>query len=405
MKAFLALAVLFSLSHADIEVTELFRAETPAELEAALVDGYPMPWLAEVLADSSIPEEDRYWLDCRMRAVIAQDLHMFFDEEGNPVRIDADWIWPGEDYWRECFSINRDGVDDPFDVSNQPTGNWGGQGYVSDRYGNNLGPLAICPIPKYNSCMSRDGSVSITLSGIQDNNFGPGLMNLCFLGEDGSFSEFQLHGWFTKYAMSQSGNLVVASCYDRRREVARDQRIHRILVFDGEGSLLYELNQPDSPHFEQGSPLISPDDRYIAIPFRGSRPMVLLDAASGEELHVWPDMLGATKHFSANSRYLSFCNTSSGMVVDCISGEVVWRGYDGVREIFSSNDGRLVCWMGEGSWTNLVDLEEGISIDSICQGRPTLSPNAFFLIAQRSVSGSLIPDDLSFFAARIEAGE
>ena len=69
MKPLLALALIFSLSHAEIEVAELFPGRTLEELEAALVDGYPMPWLAEVLADSTIPEDDRYWLDCRMRAV------------------------------------------------------------------------------------------------------------------------------------------------------------------------------------------------------------------------------------------------------------------------------------------------------------------------------------------------
>jgi hypothetical protein len=102
----LAVAGLFSLSHADVQVTELFRAETPEDLEVALVDGYPMPWLAEVLADSTIPEEDRYWLDCRMRVAIAQELHLFFDLEGNRVEVEAEWIAPGEDYWRENMMVN-----------------------------------------------------------------------------------------------------------------------------------------------------------------------------------------------------------------------------------------------------------------------------------------------------------
>jgi len=62
----------------NIEVVEVFRAETPEELEVSLTDGYPMPWLEEILNNESIPEEDRYWLDCRVRAVIAQDLHLFF---------------------------------------------------------------------------------------------------------------------------------------------------------------------------------------------------------------------------------------------------------------------------------------------------------------------------------------
>jgi uncharacterized membrane protein YjgN (DUF898 family) len=40
----------------EVEVVELFHAETTEELEASLTDGYPMPWLEEILNDESIPE-------------------------------------------------------------------------------------------------------------------------------------------------------------------------------------------------------------------------------------------------------------------------------------------------------------------------------------------------------------
>lgn len=82
----------------NIEVIEIFRAETTEELEASITNGYPMPWLEEILNDESIHEEDRYWLDCRVRAIIAIDLHTFFDIEGNPITFEADWIMPGEHY-------------------------------------------------------------------------------------------------------------------------------------------------------------------------------------------------------------------------------------------------------------------------------------------------------------------
>ena len=126
--------------HDEYEVVELFRAETPEELEAALADGYPPPWLAEILQDETIPEEDRYWLDCRVRAVIAQDLHLFFDREGNPVHYDADWIAPGEEYWRECFLVNPPGDVPRVEDGPSPTSNVDmDPGLVVDRFGDEIG--------------------------------------------------------------------------------------------------------------------------------------------------------------------------------------------------------------------------------------------------------------------------
>ena len=173
----------------NIEVVEIFRVETSEELEASLTDGYPMPWLEEILSDESIPEEDRYWLDCRVRAVIAQDLHLFFNEDSDPVCYEADRILPGEDYWRECFIVNLPGVDEQ--VNNPPAGNWAGIGLLVDRYGNEIGEIAIS---NSSSRLARDGSVGVTISGIQSSAAGmPGLLNLCFFYPDGSFREFPIH--------------------------------------------------------------------------------------------------------------------------------------------------------------------------------------------------------------------
>jgi hypothetical protein len=408
MKPLLALLFIFSLSHADIQVTELFRAETPAELEAALVDGYPMPWLAEVLADSTIPEDDRYWLDCRMRAVIAQDLHLFFDEEGNEVRIDANWIRPGEDYWQECYTINRDVVDEYFDESNSPTGNWGGQGYVSDRFGNDLGPIAICPLHCSNSFLSRDGSAAVTLSGIQDSNFGPGLMNLCFLKNDGSFVEYPIHGWYIYYEMSQSGDLVVASCYDRRRS-SREAGVeeNKLLVFDRDGSLLFERSLPYAPVTGIAHPVISPDDRFIAVPLASphftSTPVILFDAHTGDELFRWAGIIGNSLQFSPDGRYLAICGRVAA-INDCESGETVWSTSDDYREVFCSRDTRLVYWLAGGLWVGIEEVATGNTVDRIYQGYPAISPNEAFLVIQRS-KPSLGNNAIPCFIARVEAGE
>ncbi|MBD3277973.1 MAG: hypothetical protein GF388_06725, partial [Candidatus Aegiribacteria sp.] len=142
----------------SLEAVEVFWAETPEELEALLVDGYPMPWLEELLNDESIPEEDRYWLDCRMRAAIARDLHTFFDRDGNPVHIECDYMHPGEDYWREHFIVNPEGEsiqydspDLPKDITDQP-------GYIVNLYGERVGELALS---RSRVWLARDASVGL----------------------------------------------------------------------------------------------------------------------------------------------------------------------------------------------------------------------------------------------------
>ena len=69
------------------EANEIFSIETPEDLESILVDGYPMPWVVEILEDETIPEEDKYWLDCRIRSIIAQNLHTFFNRAGEYLNI------------------------------------------------------------------------------------------------------------------------------------------------------------------------------------------------------------------------------------------------------------------------------------------------------------------------------
>ena len=171
-----------------IDVIEVFRAETPGELEASLSDGYPMPWLEEILNDGSIPEEDRYWLDCRVRAVIAQDLHLFFDREGNPVHVEADWIRPGEDYWRENFIVNPVGEPFQYDSPDMPTNVVSEPGYVVNRFGETIGQLAMA---EDKIRLSRDGSIGVTGSDLSRNDpdYPVTYDNACILYADGSFME------------------------------------------------------------------------------------------------------------------------------------------------------------------------------------------------------------------------
>jgi len=169
----------------SIEVNEVFRAETVEELEASLTDGYPMPWLAEILNDESIPEEDRYWLDCRVRAAIARDLHMFYDRDGNPVHIDADYMHPGEDYWREHLIVNPPGVEFMYDSPNQSSDlpymeTTSQPGYILNLYGEKVGDIAIT---RDRVWLARDASVGITRTG--HSSGGSTLDHACFLYPDG----------------------------------------------------------------------------------------------------------------------------------------------------------------------------------------------------------------------------
>lgn len=182
------------------DVVELFRAETVQDLETAMTEGYPMPWLEEILSDETIPEEDRYWLDCRMRSIIAQDLHVFFDGDGNRTEVDADFIIPGEDYWREHMMVNPPGESDvPREL--RPTSASADPGYMLDLFGNRIGELA--EVYRFVS-MSRDASIAAVVSG------GP---SACLMYPDGSFREIPLPqpGGYES-VVSANGEVIAFEC-------------------------------------------------------------------------------------------------------------------------------------------------------------------------------------------------
>ncbi|PIE53169.1 hypothetical protein CSA37_02900, partial [Candidatus Fermentibacteria bacterium] len=146
----------------NYEVVELFEAKTVSDLEAALSDGYPMPWLEEALRDTTIPREDRYWLDCRIRSNYAQNLHCFADTDGTIYYLDADAVYPLELYWRENSVMDPAGWNAE-GYSPRPVGAEDLDiGYILNRYGRRIGEL---PFPLAQSAMSRDGSLSVMSTG------------------------------------------------------------------------------------------------------------------------------------------------------------------------------------------------------------------------------------------------
>jgi hypothetical protein len=93
-------------SQAALNQYLILSSEFPEDLELIVENGYPTPEIREILTDESIPKEDRYWLDCRMRSKIAQILHRFYSENGDIIDIEADWVAPGEDYWQEIMMVS-----------------------------------------------------------------------------------------------------------------------------------------------------------------------------------------------------------------------------------------------------------------------------------------------------------
>ncbi|MBD3278180.1 MAG: hypothetical protein GF388_07770, partial [Candidatus Aegiribacteria sp.] len=283
-----------TITNSDVEVVELMRVETAEDLQAQLTDGYPMPWLEEIFNDESIPEEDRYWLDCRIRAAIAQDLHLFFDREGNPIHVEADWIGPGEEYWREHMMVNPpdapeipdvehqdsnateesglivvvDDYDDEPEVfdSSRPTPHVAGEpGYILDLYGNRVGELAT--VHSFVS-LSRDASIAAIQSGCTEmvDILPPLASYACLMYPDGSFREipFESKGYYNA-VVSENGEVVVFECthptgiHDpetyERTGVTGD-----IYFFDSEGNL---LNSVAPPSIIQGGGKLSSTGRYF----------------------------------------------------------------------------------------------------------------------------------------------
>ncbi len=325
MKPLLALLFIFSLSHADIQVTELFRAETPEELEAALVDGYPMPWLAEVLADSSIPEEDRYWLDCRMRAVIAQDLHLFFDEEGNEVRIDADWIAPGEDYWRENFMVNGRGAEYLYDRSDQPTDVVSEPGTLVNRFGEEIGQLAM--VHRFIR-ICRDASIGVSISGWHDiySAFGRVPCFICLLSPNGTYKEVPIgFSGYSNISISNDGSLIAVETEVPEGSDLGEAFTGLVFLLDHEGNVLSRFPMTDG--VMNGAPAVSSTGRYVAckqnsIPERG---VFLLDGETGQLLYRFgEDIVGHSLSFSQNEQYLCIGGLHRPLVFDCENLEEVW---------------------------------------------------------------------------------
>ncbi len=300
----------------SLTVEEVFSVDTPEEMEAALADGYPMPWLEELLNDQSIPEEDRYWLDCRVRAVIARDMHLFYDREGIPVTIEAHSVNPGENYWQENFIVRKEDSFIHYESPDLPSGIWNRPGYILNRYGERIGEIAVTADRVR---LSRDASLGVFLS--EKGHITAD--NALLLHPDGTFIEIPVDPVFVQYAVSDNGEIAVY--YSRiGRPDSSNTNARRLYVFDRNGNTVFERIMPAGPISGSSAPVVSPDGRYIAVALNNWQ-VWLLDAVTGETLFEWDSTTGNSMSFTQDSRYLCVTAGRQGLsVFDCDSGEEVF---------------------------------------------------------------------------------
>lgn len=387
------------------EVIELLRAETAHDLEATLSNGYPMPWLAEILADETIPEEDRYWIDCRMRAAIAQDLHLFFDRNGNPTHVDAEYVGPGEDYWREHLMVRPIGATE-LSGEHLPIRSFGGPGYILDLYGNRTGDLA--DVHNWTS-LSRDASIAAIPSGGSD-VYHYREPFACFMYPDGSFRE-EPFGYVAAFdaTVSPNGELVVFRCYtsagwgfDPVTNEPVSGPIGDAYIFDSRGNLLQRVTPPSL--FSPKAAEISSDGRYICS-FLSTGELFLIDCEDGYSTRLIEENEGDRNSrghysFSPDGRFLCAGGFSPGIIISLDPYSVVWqRDYNQERRDYT----RVNC-SNEAEWiaitTTYGDVPENYRYDlevhhryqliysTTSEGRhneeTVVSPNGHFLLTRKS---------------------
>lgn len=305
----------------EFEVIELFRAQTSGELEAAVSEGYPMSWLEETLRDESIPWEDRYWLDRRMRAAIAQNTHIFFRPEGTAVRVAADEIFPGEYYWREHLIVDPVGRGTTVNESGpvQPLENYPlDSGDILNPYGRRIGTLAIV----WNGMsLSRDASIGVFVTGRTGELVSYGYQHYaCLLYPDGTFNEipFEDTGAYGG-TVSADGNVLAFF-----RQGGPSTGSSFVEVMDREGRFLRRI--PFDGWFEHMlKPPISADGRYASCnTLNPGGHSAVFDLENGSLIHV-TEHTGTDRNttncsFSPDNNFLCIGGTTRGRVISLSDG-------------------------------------------------------------------------------------
>lgn len=366
---------------------------SPEELEALLAGGYPTPEIRAALEDASIPEEDRYWLDCRMRSLIAQMLHRFYDREGNVIEVEAERISPGEKYWQETMMVQHPIVRE--EPPPPPTPSSGIQvlsrdpAYVPrlipanvlyDLYGERIGQQAISSPERASS--SRDASITVRREGIGRNviRLG-GELFFSFLYPDGSQRDVDVlttYPWaLNNYndVVSQDGSI---SAWNIFSYPGSDPMHSYILVYDRYGNQIESYEMPSGFRPTRDGISISGDNNFIACSGGGGQGAGIIDRRTGE---IWWFDRGADwpPVFSENSRFCVMGGPSHShriRVVDLEDGLSISIPEERVTRSSAavSNDGAILA-TGRDIYLN------GMNVISLQNYRHTsLSPNGYFYL-------------------------
>lgn len=392
----------------ELDRCTILAADSAEELEALLAGGYPTPGIRAILEDESIPLEDRYWLDCRIRSAVAQILHQFYDKNGNAVELDAEWILPGELYWQEMMMVHPLGVAEE-QMAGGPSFHFPVKaGELRNLFGEHVGNLAaVNPFIR----MSRDGSISVVRTGSRS-RMGGGDMYFCFLNLDGGFSEIEMYPdervlSDLNMAVSQDGSISVWHVYR-----TQEPQTSHLLVFDREGN---EIERYELPEVSISQIAISGDNRYIACSggvYSGSG---IVDRQTGE-LMWFSHGTSRSPFFSENSRfcvlneggYLGWCTE----VVDLqershfrIQNDIaVFQPEPGMGNSSISNDGRVLVINNNV----FLDGKNILRSENPSLRWNSVSPNGCFTLfhhgALSGSSSSALPRSFEFFDIRTLAG-
>ena len=339
----------------EFEVIELFRAETIEELEASLTDGYPYPWLEETLRDESIPWEDRYWLDRRIRAGISQNLHVFYDTENNPVHVDADGIFPGEFYWREHMIVDPAGLNIPEDaerpVYNTREFNRIDTGLIYNPFGRVVGNLAM----PYGT-LSRNASIGAFASTLEGDGMGDydDQYYAVLLYSDGSFTEVELEGIGGYHGtVSQDGSTIAFFRHGSER-FGLDSYVD---ILDRQGMLVDRIHS--DVHFSSVPPDISFNGHYASCNIQGGH-TALVDCWRGEVVLVTEetgtDRSTTWTSFSPDGEYFCVGGGAKGRVINTATLENHVYPETAIRD--GSGDGTRVNCSNARILTTLITTRE-----------------------------------------------
>jgi hypothetical protein len=368
-------------TQAELNRYALISANTLEDLETLLENGYPTPELKRIFSDESIPEEDRYWLDCRMRSAIAQLLHRFYDEHGNIIEVDADWIRPGEDYWQEIMMVNPLG--EPQEIfPNGPSFHFPVEsGSLYNLYGEEIGQLAAA---NEFARTSRNGSITIVHTGPRWRG-GGGEMFFCFMYPDGSFSEIEFPDNTIlsdrNMTMSQDGSISAWNIFKQR-----DYQDSQLLIFDNNEN---EIERYDIPYMTDWI-TISPDNRYVAMSL-SQRGSCIINRSTGELMHLSTGG-GRQPFFSENSQfcvipegyldsYTPVVNLQDGSYTLISNIKATLEGRRDFSDASVCNDGSILLLNGQG-YCNGRSIFASLDYEA-----NSISPNGYFSFIGDVASG------------------